>query len=44
MTIAKTEDTSSESSPKSRFDQLITELKGKKKTNSKKREKENKKQ
>ena len=30
MTIAKTEDTSSESSPKSRFDQLITELKGNK--------------
>ena len=30
MTIAKTEDTSSESSPKSRFDQLITGLKGNK--------------
>ena len=30
MTIAGTEDTSSESSPKSRFDQLITELKGNK--------------
>ena len=34
MTIAKTEDTSSESSPKSRFDQLITELKGSKISNS----------
>ena len=34
MTIAKTEDTSSESSPKSRFDQLITELKGNKISNS----------
>ena len=30
MTIAPTEDTSSESSPKSRFDQLITDLKGNK--------------
>ena len=38
MTIAKTEDTSSESSPKSRFDQLITELKGIKISNSKLRE------
>ena len=38
MTIAKTEDTSSESSPKSRFDQLITELKGNKISNSKLRE------
>jgi len=38
MTIAKTEDTSSESSPKSRFDQLITELKGSKISNSKLRE------
>ena len=35
MTIAKTEDTSSESSPKSRFDQLITELKGSKVSKSK---------
>ena len=34
MTIAKTEDTSSESSPKSRFDQLITDLKGNKISNS----------
>ena len=34
MTIANTEDTSSESSPKSRFDQLITELKGNKISNS----------
>ena len=34
MTLAKTEDTSSESSPKSRFDQLITELKGNKISNS----------
>ena len=34
MTIAPTEDTSSESSPKSRFDQLITELKGNKISNS----------
>ena len=38
MTIAGTEDTSSESSPKSRFDQLITELKGSKISNSKLRE------
>ena len=38
MTIAKTEDTSSESSPKSRFDQLITELKGNKISNSTLRE------
>ena len=38
MTIAGTEDTSSESSPKSRFDQLITELKGNKISNSKLRE------
>ena len=38
MTIAKTEDTSSESSPKSRFDQLITELKGSKISNSRLRE------
>ena len=38
MTIAPTEDTSSESSPKSRFDQLITELKGSKISNSKLRE------
>ena len=38
MTIAKTEDTSSESSPKSRFDQLITELKGNKISNSRLRE------
>ena len=38
MTIAKTEDTSSESSPKSRFDQLITELKGSKIIKSKLRE------
>ena len=38
MTIAKTEDTSSESSPKSRFDQLITDLKGSKISNSKLRE------
>tara|TARA_B100000401_G_scaffold58191_1_gene33773 strand:+ start:1045 stop:1503 length:459 start_codon:yes stop_codon:yes gene_type:complete len=38
MTIAKTEDTSSESSPKSRFDQLITELKGSKISKSKLRE------
>ena len=38
MTIAPTEDTSSESSPKSRFDQLITELKGNKISNSKLRE------
>jgi len=38
MTIAKTEDTSSESSPKSRFDQLITELKGNKISQSKLRE------
>ena len=30
MTIAPTEDTSSESSPKSRFDQLITDPKGNK--------------
>ena len=35
MTIAKTEDTSSESSPKSRFDQLITDLKGSKISKSK---------
>ena len=35
MTIAKTEDTSSESSPKSRFDQLITGLKGNKISKSK---------
>ena len=34
MTIAPTEDTSSESSPKSRFDQLITYLKGNKISNS----------
>ena len=34
MTIAKTEDTSSESSPKSRFDQLITDLTGNKISNS----------
>ena len=34
MTIAPTEDTSSESSPKSRFDQLITDLKGNKISNS----------
>ena len=34
MTIAGTEDTSSESSPKSRFDQLITDLKGNKISNS----------
>ena len=38
MTIAKTEDTSSESSPKSRFDQLITELKGNKISKSQLRE------
>ena len=38
MTIAKTEDTSSESSPKSRFDQLITELKGNKISKSRLRE------
>jgi len=38
MTIAKTEDTSSESSPKSRFDQLITGLKGNKISKSKLRE------
>ena len=38
MTIAKTEDTSSESSPKSRFDQLITDLKGNKISNSQLRE------
>ena len=38
MTIAGTEDTSSESSPKSRFDQLITDLKGNKISNSKLRE------
>ena len=38
MTIAPTEDTSSESLPKSRFDQLITELKGNKISNSKLRE------
>ena len=38
MTIAKTEDTSSESSPKRRFDQLITELKGNKISNSRLRE------
>ena len=38
MTIAPTEETSSESSPKSRFDQLITELKGNKISNSKLRE------
>ena len=38
MTIAKTEDTSSESSPKSRFDPLITELKGSKISNSKLRQ------
>ena len=38
MTIAPTEDTSSESSPKTRFDQLITELKGNKISNSKLRE------
>ena len=38
MTIAPTEDTSSESSPKSRFDQLITELKGSKISKSKLRE------
>ena len=38
MTIAPTEDTSSESSPKSRFDQLITDLKGNKISNSKLRE------
>ena len=38
MTIAPTEDTSSESSPKSRFDQLITELKGNKISNSQLRE------
>ena len=38
MTIAPTEDTSSESSPKSRFDQLITELKGNKISNSRLRE------
>ena len=40
MTIAKTEDTSSESSPKSRFDQLITDLKGSKISKSKLREEE----
>ena len=34
MTIEPTEDTSSESSPKSRFDQLITDLKGNKISNS----------
>ena len=34
MTIAPTEDTSSESSPKTRFDQIITELKGNKISNS----------
>ena len=38
MTIAKTEDTSSESSPKSRFDQLITGLKGNKISKSQLRE------
>ena len=38
MTIAKTEDTSSESSTKSRFDQLITGLKGNKISKSKLRE------
>ena len=38
MTIAPTEDTSSESSPKSRFDQLITDLKGSKISKSKLRE------
>ncbi len=38
MTIAKTEDTSSESSPKTRFDQIITELKGNKISNSQLRE------
>ena len=38
MTIAPTEDTSSESSPKSRFDQLITDLKGNKISNSQLRE------
>ena len=38
MTIAKTEDTSSESSPKSRFDQLLTDLKGSKISKSKLRE------
>ena len=34
MTIAPTEDTSSESSPKSRFDQLIADLKGNRISNS----------
>ena len=38
MTIAPTEDTSSESTPKSTFYQLITELKGNKISNSKLRE------
>ena len=38
MTIAPTEDTSSESSPKTRFDQIITELKGNKISNSQLRE------
>ncbi len=38
MSIARTEDTSSESSPKTRFDQLLTELKGNKISNSKLRE------
>ena len=38
MTIAPTEDTSSESLPKSRFDQLITDLKGSKISKSKLRE------
>ena len=38
MTMAKTEDTSSESSPKSRFDQLITGLKGNKISKSQLRE------
>ena len=38
MTIAKTEDTSSASSPKSRFAQLITDLKGSKISKSKLRE------
>ena len=38
MTIAPTEDTSSESSPKTRFDQIITELKGNRISNSQLRE------
>ena len=38
MTIAPTEDMSSESSPKTRFDQIITELKGNKISNSQLRE------